>query len=233
MDSALRPAHQQSSPLLKQALASACSSLLTALCVNPLVVLKVRRHPALPYPALPSPCPQVRLQTNGGSVASVLSSVVRHTGLRGLWAGCSTALVQSVPNVAVYMVTYENLSAYLTHRATESTASLVPVAAGSLARLVGVTIVSPIERIRTIQASGCSGSMFSIGSNIVGAEGAAGLYRGWPSMVLRDVPFSALYWLCYENCKVPMSDLHRTYMWGDASPAGTASPVGTLLAGTR
>lgn len=174
---------------------------------------------------------QIRLQTSsGGSIASVLASIVKTTGVRGLWAGCSTALIQSVPNVAVYMVTYENLSTYLTQRASHGTASLVPVVAGSLARFICVTIISPIERIRTIQSSGSSGSMHSIGSSIVSAEGVAGLYKGWPSMILRDVPFSALYWLCYENCKIHLSDLHRS-IWDDHSLAGTVSPIGALLAG--
>lgn len=33
------------------------------------------------------------------------------------------------------------------------------------------------------------------------SEGLFGLWKGWFPTVLRDVPFSSLYWTSYETCK--------------------------------
>lgn len=36
---------------------------------------------------------------------------------------------------------------------------------------------------------------------VIQTQGILGLWRGLPPTILRDVPFSGIYWTCYENIK--------------------------------
>lgn len=50
-------------------------------------------------------------------------------------------------------------------------------------------------------------------------------------MILRDVPFSALYWLGYENFKRLFASLENTPFSSSSPSSATASPLGILMAG--
>ena len=51
-------------------------------------------------------------------------------------------------------------------------------------------------------------------------------------MILRDVPFSALYWLGYENFKRLFASLENTpFSSSSSSSSSTASPLGIMMAG--
>ena len=100
------------------------------------------------------------------------------------------------------MTTYEYLKKELqTRNHAESYAYALPAIAGALARMVSVTVVSPLELIRTIQASGIDKSITGIVQDIRRQNGVLGLYKGWLPTILRDVPYSALYWFSFESLK--------------------------------
>lgn len=93
--------------------------------------------------------------------------IQRESGMKGFWAGTRMGLIMSVPNTVLYMSTYEQLKMALSsrhhHGLTSTTGSsssskdcrasysLVPALAGALARVISVTIISPLELVRTIQ----------------------------------------------------------------------------------
>jgi solute carrier family 25 protein 39/40 len=63
-------------------------------------------------------------------------------------------------------------------------------------------LYSPLELIRTRQASHVGSAEPVLGvvgelRSIIRSEGVAGLYRGLSPTLLRDVPFSAVYWFRY------------------------------------
>ncbi|NXD73491.1 S2540 protein, partial [Eolophus roseicapillus] len=66
-----------------------------------------------------------------------------------------------------------------------------------------VTIVSPLELIRTIMQyrKFSYKQLYLCVSSKVASDGWLSLWRGWSSTVLRDVPFSAMYWYNYEHFK--------------------------------
>lgn len=66
-----------------------------------------------------------------------------------------------------------------------------------------MTAISPIELIRTkIQSEKLDYRQIATAvQNAVQADGISSLYRGWSSTVLRDVPFSMIYWFNYESLK--------------------------------
>ena len=60
---------------------------------------------------------------------------------------------------------------------------------------------------------------------MVAQDGSKALWRGLPPTLWRDVPFSAIYWMGYEECKQSleslkdqsMSDLHVAFLAGALS----------------
>ncbi|WVQ76909.1 hypothetical protein IAR50_006587 [Cryptococcus sp. DSM 104548] len=85
----------------------------------------------------------------------------------------------------------------------------VPLIAGSLARTLSATVISPIEMFRTrLQALPTPNkpppSYASVSSDLLSltrSKGLSVLYRGLGPTLWRDVPFSGLYWAGFEGLK--------------------------------
>lgn len=72
--------------------------------------------------------------------------------------------------------------------------------AGSTARTWSASLVSPLELVRTKMQSKRL-SYLEIGQalkSLLQYHGVRGLWKGLGSTLLRDVPFSAIYWVHYE-----------------------------------
>lgn len=128
--------------------------------------------------------------------------IVRHEGTRTLWSGLPATLVMTVPATAIYFTAYDQLKVFLCDRALTSD-FLAPMVAGALARLGTVTVVSPLELVRTkLQAQQVSyRELGKCVRTAVAQGGWRSLWLGWGPTALRDVPFSALYWFNYELMK--------------------------------
>ncbi|NXQ28837.1 S2539 protein, partial [Alaudala cheleensis] len=127
--------------------------------------------------------------------------ITRHEGIRSLWSGLPPTLVMAVPATVIYFTTYDQLRDYLhTRMGMGSWSHYIPLLAGALARLGAVTVISPLELIRTkMQSQQLSYRELRVCiQSAVAQDGWLSLWRGWGPTVLRDVPFSALYWFNYE-----------------------------------
>ncbi|XP_005059945.1 PREDICTED: solute carrier family 25 member 39 [Ficedula albicollis] len=125
--------------------------------------------------------------------------IARNEGVRSLWSGLPPTLVMAVPATVIYFTTYDQLRDYLRARVGGWSPS-IPLLAGALARLGAVTVISPLELIRTkMQSQQLSYRQLRLCiRSAVAQDGWLSLWRGWGPTVLRDVPFSALYWFNYE-----------------------------------
>ncbi|NWT73929.1 S2539 protein, partial [Prunella himalayana] len=125
--------------------------------------------------------------------------ITRNEGVRSLWSGLPPTLVMAVPATVIYFTTYDQLRDYL-HARVGSWNHYIPLLAGALARLGAVTVISPLELIRTkMQSQQLSYRQLRVCiRSAVAQDGWLSLWRGWGPTVLRDVPFSALYWFNYE-----------------------------------
>lgn len=177
------------------------------------------------------------LEAVGGRVGGFWTEaalVFRDTGVRGLWKGVGTTMAMSVPSSAIYMLGYEHLlgliSPYFTGSADPSVNSSsvnrplssspnlsasspvltpAPLLAGSLARTLSATVISPIEMFRTrLQALPSAGrpapsyaSTTADLAALVRSKGPTILWRGLGPTLWRDVPFSGLYWANFEILK--------------------------------
>ena len=66
---------------------------------------------------------------------------------------------------------------------------------------------APLELIRTRQvSSGNSGSILEEFRHILKKNGPLSMYRGLGPMILRDVPFSSIYFVGLETCKQQLSE---------------------------
>ena len=176
-----------------------------------------------------------------------------------------------IPSAAIYMLGYEKLlsqiSPYFTgstdpsantsslNRATQPTsigASLTPapLLAGSIARTISATVISPIEMFRTrLQALPTSqlrrfgiraqltGLIVERGSptysstaremsHLVQSKGLTILWRGLGPTLWRDVPFSGIYWAGFEILKPQLSSPSSSF--GPLSPIATSFFSGAI-----
>ncbi|WVR03237.1 hypothetical protein IAU60_000228 [Kwoniella sp. DSM 27419] len=185
---------------------------------------------------------------------SEVAAVRRETGVRGLWKGVGTAITMGIPSSAIYMLGYEYLltvisptftgvsdpslnTSSLNRRpaaqaggpAPSSTTSLTPapLIAGSLARTLSASVISPIEMFRTrLQALPSAergtptyASTAKDMSKLVQSKGVTILWRGLGPTLWRDVPFSGIYWGSFE--------LLKSYLTSTSSPLPPLTPITT------
>ncbi|KAK7939962.1 hypothetical protein WMY93_003288 [Mugilogobius chulae] len=137
--------------------------------------------------------------------------ITRYEGLRSLWSGLPPTLVMAVPATVIYFTCYDQLRDFLRF-GLGFQGSHIPLVAGALARLGAVSVISPLELVRTkLQSRRLSYRELTVCMrSAVAQDGLLSLWRGWGPTVLRDVPFSALYWFNYELVKAELCDRYRT-----------------------
>lgn len=153
-------------------------------------------------------------------------------GVRALWSGLSPTLVLAVPTTVIYFVAYEQLRVrakdkYSQYKSnTASTPWWIALGAGSVARTIAATIVSPLELVRTKMQSQKL-SYLEVGQalkSMINTQGILGLWTGLRPTLMRDVPFSGIYWTSYESLKA---------IWNvTGSPTFTFSFIGGAISGS-
>uniref|UniRef100_A0A915KRG8 Solute carrier family 25 member 40 n=1 Tax=Romanomermis culicivorax TaxID=13658 RepID=A0A915KRG8_ROMCU len=127
--------------------------------------------------------------------------ITRSEGIRSLWSGLPPTLVMAIPATAIYFTLYDNTMAYL--RNNHDYKFWMPMLSGGCARTACVTIISPLEMIRTkLQSEKLAYKDILKVVRIASKEhGFRALWTGLGATLLRDVPFSCLYWISYETVK--------------------------------
>ncbi|XP_036075798.1 S-adenosylmethionine mitochondrial carrier protein isoform X3 [Rousettus aegyptiacus] len=135
-------------------------------------------------------------------------------GFRGIYAGVPSAAIGSFPNAAAFFITYEYVKWFL-H--TDSSSYLMPakhMLAASAGEVVACLIRVPSEVVKQRAQVSVSLRTFQIFSNILYQEGIQGLYRGYKSTVLREIPFSLVQFPLWESLKVGLQlQSPRLWMW--------------------
>ncbi|XP_012575889.1 PREDICTED: S-adenosylmethionine mitochondrial carrier protein [Condylura cristata] len=122
-------------------------------------------------------------------------------GFRGIYAGVLSTAIGSFPNAAAFFITYEYVKCFL-H--TNSSSYLMPVKhmlAACAGEVVACLIRVPSEVVKQRAQVSASSRTFKIFSNILYEEGIQGLYRGYKSTVLREIPFSLVQFPLWESLK--------------------------------
>ncbi|KAF9203576.1 hypothetical protein BGZ49_006266 [Haplosporangium sp. Z 27] len=189
-----------------------------------------------------------------------VKKIVRYEGATSLWRGLSPTVAMSIPATVIYFVGYDYLKDVLSEKASaispennaflgqsfvyEYRATLAPLVAGGFARTVAATVISPMELFRTRMQSvhtdtkGNSGLFRGVSQGIVAmvrAEGVLSLWRGLAPTLWRDVPFSAIYWVGYENIKkriVAWDSQHAQPVLNEFEIAFTSGAASGMIAAT-
>ena len=131
-----------------------------------------------------------------------LLKISKVEGIGSLWSGLSPTLVLAVPTTVIYFTTYEQLKLKLvqTSHRPENYMTAISLGSGGLARTLACVIVNPLELVRTkMQSQKMAFVDVRKALEItVKSEGVFGLWKGVSASLMRDVPFSAIYWPCYE-----------------------------------
>ena len=145
----------------------------------------------------------------------IIRSIFLNEGWGGIYAGLAPSLVMGIPNNVLYFYTYETIAPQLKEYIPpeHSLGAIVPAVAGASARFVASLSTAPLELLRTQQAARAgsgliekstnmgSGGMVSEFRTMIRNDGVLSLFRGvWPT-IMRDVPFSAIYWMGIESMR--------------------------------
>lgn len=183
----------------RNAAASTLGASVVALVVTPLDVMKVRMQAHVCPVGGVAPCED---PAHVGGMRDALRKVVRADGVRGLWRGLSATLALAVPTTGLYFSIYEAFMAKAAEmpQLGDGTAAVV---SGAAARVVTATVASPIELARIRVQAGDKQGISAIVRQVYRKDGARALWRGLGPTLVRDAPFSAIYWGAYELLKDP------------------------------
>ena len=144
------------------------------------------------------------------SLRGAFSRIIKREGVRKLWRGTGLMMVTAVPTVGVYLVAYDHVLARMQQNSFCVPSSVAPLCAGVTARTVAVMLSAPLELRRTrVQAPRATlatdrGAERTMQTRVLGSlslNTIASAWRGWGTLLARDCPFSALYWMALEHAR--------------------------------
>ncbi|XP_041372402.1 solute carrier family 25 member 40-like [Gigantopelta aegis] len=136
-------------------------------------------------------------------VQDAFVKIVKTEGIGSLWSGLPPTLVMAIPATVIYFSCYEQLKVVLKYQDGQRSDWWKPMVAGASARVWAVSLISPMEMIRTkMQSEQLTYKQIREAvRRTINNRGVLSLWRGLAPTLMKDVPFSAFYWFSYENMK--------------------------------
>ncbi|PRW20277.1 S-adenosylmethionine carrier chloroplastic mitochondrial [Chlorella sorokiniana] len=130
-----------------------------------------------------------------------LSALLKAGGGRSLYAGIWGNLVGVAPASAIFMAVYEPTKQFVMRQVGEQQQFLGPLAGGVAAGLASSLVRVPTEVVKTRMQTGEFTHAFTALKTIIATEGRRGIFAGYGSFLLRDLPFDAIEFVSYEVFK--------------------------------
>lgn len=218
-----------SNSLLSNALASAFAGGVSRVCTHPLDTAKARLQAVYtPSSGSTVPPPNNKHPYYKG-VFDVLRQTARNEGIfHGLYRGFGVVIVGGTPGTIMYLCSYEIAKEQLSQSrwlssssATTSSSSefLVHFCSGMLAETFACIIYVPVDvmkermQVSVRNSQGAYRNTWDALKQISKKEGISGIYRGYGATLASFGPFSALYFVFYEQFKYQT----RKYLTGRES----------------
>ncbi|CAL0300674.1 unnamed protein product [Lupinus luteus] len=131
--------------------------------------------------------------------------VVRGGGqiiLKGLYSGLAGNLAGVLPASAIFVGVYEPTKQKLLKSLPENLSAVAHFAAGAIGGAASSLVRVPTEVVKQRMQTGQFRSAPDAVRLIVSNEGFKGLYAGYGSFLLRDLPFDALQFCIYEQLRI-------------------------------
>ena len=155
--------------------------------------------------------------------------LARTEGPSTLWAGLPATLTMALPSTVMYFTAYEIFKTKYSKICSNLESSFL---AGCTARFLSASLISPLELIRTrMQVDGLSlNEVVRVTSDSVRTAGIRTLFLGYSATILRDVPFSGIYFCFYEFFKPYLRLMNSLSVDSQnfISAGGAAAIAGTL-----
>ncbi|CAH8543834.1 unnamed protein product [Dicrocoelium dendriticum] len=149
-------------------------------------------------------------------LSDAVHKIVRNEGVCSLWSGLSPTLIMALPQTVVYFTLNDWLKEYVGYSSTFSVEATgpnqkikltsndwIPAVIGGVSRVFAVAVISPLELLRTkMQAVHVTPAQPI--QSVLGAVRQDGIFSLWTGMgptLLRDVPYSMLFWLVFDYFK--------------------------------
>lgn len=154
--------------------------------------------------------------------------VISNEGFVGLYRGLLPQLVGVAPEKAIKLTMNDLMRRLLTNSSDGSISLASECLAGGFAGASQVIFTNPLEIVKIrLQVQGEAARVAGIAPQraitIVRELGLAGLYKGASACLLRDIPFSAIYFSVYANLK--------KHLFKEGHEGKKLSPLELLLAG--
>ena len=135
---------------------------------------------------------KTRLQSDKG--------FLRSGGFTRLWSGIGPVAIGSGPGAAIFFLTYEGTKSQVSKLTGREV--YVHMLAASLAEVVACSVRVPVEVIKQrMQVSSQGTQSRQIVASVLKAEGVRGLFRGFATTIIREVPFSMIQFPLWEWLK--------------------------------
>lgn len=163
---------------------------------------------------------KARLQSGKYDSKSIIETVQKTykiEGFRGFYGGLSAVIVGGVPGVAIYLTSYEMSKRKLSEISIfKSSPFLIYFTSGMIAEALCCLLFVPVDVVKErlqVQLLTNDKTLINMNNNIMynGSldafvkimkyEGIQGIYKGYGATMLSYGPFSALYFLFYEEMK--------------------------------
>jgi len=218
--------------MVSNALGSAAAGIVSRLCTHPLDTAKARLQGSTASATSTSSSAAGNNNKNNNSYyrgpVDALRRTFRSEGLRGLYRGFGAVIVGGTPGTVLYLCTYEVAKERLLRLSSSRGDSdnngdngggvrngdfAVHFASGMIAETVSCVVYVPVdvikERMQVQQRLGSASASAVYYKNgwdalrqISQTEGVRGVYRGYGATLASFGPFSALYFVFYEQFKL-------------------------------
>ncbi|KAG9150064.1 hypothetical protein Leryth_021555 [Lithospermum erythrorhizon] len=122
--------------------------------------------------------------------------------LRNLYSGLAGNLFGVLPASAIFIGVYEPAKQKLLKTIPENLSALAHLTAGAVAGAASSIVRVPTEVVKQRMQTGQFTSAAEAVRLIVAKEGVRGLFAGYGSFLLRDLPFDAIQFCLYEQLRL-------------------------------
>ncbi|XP_022647020.1 S-adenosylmethionine mitochondrial carrier protein-like isoform X3 [Varroa destructor] len=143
---------------------------------------------------------------------------VKAGGFSKLYAGLASVIFGAAPGSAAFFVTYDSFKRILSPWSSPSLEPVAHMCAASLGEVMACLIRVPVEVVKQRTQAQPSVTSWITLKDIIARDGAGGLFRGYGSTVLREMPFSFIQFPVWEVLKKFVSD----YQGRSVTPFETA-----------